>query len=405
VIKIFLCHLILTRDGFVEKAFLAVKDDVVLGLFTEIGDLPAFDAFYELEGVVIPSLVNSHTHLELAASSYNNLSDKELWNWILDTIKYKRSLSSEDFRNNLRQNEKLFYEKGVAIAGDVRSVLPKECHFDLLRGVIFFELLGYYEELFRQKFEEFMVFLESTNNYNNFKAGVSIHSLYTTPFSKAKEVVKFARKKALPIMIHLAETEQEDVLFFSDDTSGFRKIFPNADFENHNFKSYADIIDFLDLGGDSFIVHCVNLTEKDWKKVKERGINVVFCPKSNLFWNDKLPDFSYAIDLNVNFMLGTDSFRTNSCSDLLEDAKLMYKNTRVKDAALQILYAITYKGRDLLKTKGVGIESGDVCSFVFLPVKCSKENAAEAVLTQNVKPIVYQKDFKNEVFGFFEKQF
>lgn len=404
MIKVFKCRLILTRSGLRENVFLEVKDDIVSAIYTDKSNLEIIDKYYELDGMVLPSLVNGHTHLELGSSIDSDESKKELWDWILDTIKYKKSLSSDAFKNNLVQEEMLLYKSGVSVAGDVRSVLPEGSFFNFMRGIIFFEVLGYTEDLFQQKLDAFQSFLDSSKNYTNFTPGISIHSLYTTPFSKAREVVRFARSKRLPIMIHLAETEFEDDLFFKNDVTGFKKIFNNINFEQLNFSSYADIIDFLELGDDTFIVHCVNLGEKDWQKVEERGITAVFCPNSNMFWKNKLPNFDYVVSTNVNFMLGTDSERTNKVFDILEDAKLMYKNIKDKNALSKIIDAITYKGRDLFKLKGVGIEVGDVCSFLFFPIKCDSKNALESVLTEDVAPIVYQKEFKNEALSFFEKQ-
>lgn len=404
MITVFKCRFILTRSGLSENVFLEVKDDIVSAIYTDESNLRVFDRYYELDGIVLPSLVNGHTHLELASPENYYENKQELWDWILNTIKYKKALSFEEFKNNLFKEELLLYKRGVSVAGDVRSVLPEGSFFNFMRGIIFFEVLGYTEEIFKQKLETFQIFLEASKNYTTFTPGISIHSLYTTPFSKAKKLVKFARSNRLPVMIHLAETEYEDNLFFCNDVTGFKKIFSNVNFEQLNFDSYADIIDFLELGDDTFIVHCVNLTEKDWQKVKERGITAVFCPNSNIFWKNKLPNFDYVVSTNINFMLGTDSERTNKTFDILEDAKLMYKNTKDKNALPKIVDAITYKGRDLFKVNGVGIELGDLCSFIFFPVKCDNKNALDAVLTQNVKPLVYQKEFKDEALSFFEKR-
>lgn len=405
--SIFKCHLLYTEKGFTENCFLVEEDGVVKSISHKIESQASLNDVnvYELDGVVIPSLVNAHTHLELTdkEEKFCEKDRIELWDWIIEIIKYKRTLTEDDYVHNISFGEKKLYKAGTAIVADIRSACPKGSYLNNLKGVIFFEVLGYIEQLFQQKFDLLKQFIQSHKDSNNFIAGLSIHSLYTTPFSKAKDLVKFARSNKMPIMMHLAETDFEDRLFFNNDEDGFHKIFSEADFERMNFRNYAEVIDFLSLGDDTFLVHCVNFTKKDWLKVKERGVKIVLCPMSNLFWSDKLPDFREVISIDIDFILGTDSSKTNGNMDVLKEARFMYNALNQKDAALKILNAVTYKGRKLLNSGGVGVEEGDICSFLFFPIKCNAKDAAEYILSESIEPIVYQKEFKDEAFELFKK--
>ncbi|GAB4436474.1 MAG: amidohydrolase family protein [bacterium] len=393
------------ENGFIENCFLIEDEGVIKYVSKECRELPSYCNLYELDGIVIPTLVNAHTHLELMdfRDKLNKDGSLELWDWIIKTVKYKRTLDDKGYLKNISSGERALIEKGTSIIGDVRSILPCGPYLNYLKGKLFFEVLGYNDVIFGQKFALFEQFLYTFKSISGLSAGLSIHSLYTTPFSKAKELVKLARSYKMPIMMHLAETVYEDMLFFHNDEGGFHKIFADASFEKKGFLCYADIIDYLDFGRDTFLVHCVNFSKKDWRKVKEREINVVLCPKSNLFWGNKLPDFTEIISLKINFLLGTDSPKTNDNIDVLKEARFMYSKMRRKETAAAILDAVTYRGRRLLGCNDDSFTEGSKCSFLFFPSDCTADEAAEYILSVEKDPIVYCKEYKDEAIERYKK--
>lgn len=396
----------MTSKGFLENVFLIEENGKVVEILAKGDVLPKYDLFFDLDGVVLPSFVNAHTHLELSGIENRSHYDSHpvLWDWIIETIKYKRALLPEHFVKNIEKGEEILYANGTSIVGDVRSVMPEGPFFTKLEGYIFFEVLGYDEKLLDEKLNFLKKFLDATIDYKHINAGISIHTLYTTSFSAAKKLISFARKRRLPIMIHLAETIYEDALFFKGEEEGFKKIFPDVTFERLGFLSYGDIIDYLDLGKDSFLVHCVTLNKKDWAKIKERNINVVLCPRSNHFWGERLPDFDEVINQKINFLIGTDSLRTNNELNILKEARFLYGISKAKGRAEMILEGLTYRGRLLLPTFGVGVEKGDLCSFVFFPsMQGRAEDIPHLLLSSDINPLSYQKEFCDEAFNFFKK--
>lgn len=397
---LFRCQFLFKEGEWKENCTLIVEEGILKEIVYGSETLRGIKGFerYELNGAVIPSLVNGHTHLELTDTTTKiKRKSLSLWDWILQIVREKRSLGEADFLKNIERGENLSVNQGVSIVGDVRSVLPNKPAFQQLKGVIFFEVLGYQKELFEKKMDMFLEFLDHCKDLEGLRPGLSIHSLYTTPFTKAKELVKFARQRGLPIMLHLGETLWEDRLFFQRDVSGFKKVFPNVDFEDLSFKSYAEIIDFLDLKEDSFLVHCVTFKKEDWQKVEERGIKVVFCPRSNLFWDDLLPDFEEVIKRDIEFLLGTDSIKTNEDLVLLKEARLMYKKVAHLGGGAKVLSAITEGGRRALKEDGMGLKEGDRVSFLWFPLRGKKRLDLMDIFSEDVEPRVYFKEgFLNE---------
>lgn len=350
-----------------------------------------------LDGIVFPTFVNAHTHLELTDFQKIDRVDN-LWDWILLVVKNKKSFAEEKFKNSFSNGEKNFYNQGVGCVGDVRSVLPEGPYLYKLHGRIFFEVLGYIEEIFETKLSLLKKFLY----FCNANKGISIHSLYTTPFTKALNLIKMARKYKLPIMIHMGETKFESELFFEKKIEGFKKIFPNAKFEICSFKSYGDIIEKLNLSKDVILVHCVEFSKKDFDTIKNKGINLVLCPCSNLYWGDKLPDFKYIMDNEIDFAIGTDSFLTNEVLNIKEDVNLILKNINNEEKYYKKIFdALTYKGRKVLKIKDIGFAKSEFFRALFIPDIYKEEKLYDAFFSGQK---IYLIDGKIKDDQIFKKQ-
>lgn len=296
--------------------------------------------------------VNAHTHLELTEIETNfreNLHQEQLWDWIIEIVKKKRSLKESDFEENIKRGEKFLIDNNNIFIGDIRSVNPENPLFydNRLNGIVFFEVLGYEEEVFLRKWNEFEKFFNKHKNSK--KIGLSVHSLYTTSPKKAKELIQFARDNGLMTAMHLGEKKEESEFLFKNNLNGFRKIFKNAVVEDYGFKSYSDIIDYLNLGSDTILIHCTQFDKSDWLKVKERDIPVVLCPRSNLYFTGLLPDIESIIELDIRWALGTDSLYTNKDINVFEEGKfLVEKFLHIKDIEKKVLHTLTYGGLDVL---------------------------------------------------------
>jgi len=325
-------NIIVNEDGVIENIGQKVEDRI--------------DKEVELDGIVFPTFVNAHTHLELS----NFVIDKQkipLWDWILEIVQKKRVLKPDDYKNAIKRGFEFFSGSYVGLIGDVRSVLPDELFFEEYQTncLVFYEVLGYVESLFNEKFEQLKSFLKSYSG----KKGISIHSLYTTPLSKVKVILEYAKNLDLPVMIHIGETEYESKLLFYKETKGFNKIFPSINFEDINVKSYREILEKLELSSNYILVHCVEFNKEDWEYVAKKRIKIALCPMSNLFWSDKLPDIDCIIEKGIEFAIGTDSPATNASLDLLKDGDILIKLSKNKERAKRKVFsALTYMGRKIL---------------------------------------------------------
>ncbi len=335
----------LSEKGVKKKYYFQLKNNKIISKCRHIPQEADKQKLISLDGVVTPSLFNAHTHLELTERLYpinRQLAKKELWDWIIEVVKEKRSRTEKEFEKNIKKGERYLLKKGIGRVLDIRSVLLNSPLFfhNNLKGIVFFEVLGYDEAVFQKKWQDFLKFYDSNSDIS--RIGLSIHSLYTTPIKKAKELVKFAKEKGLIIMMHMGEKAEEKKFLFENDFSGFRKIFRDAMLPSFKFKSFQEIIDYLELGSESILVHCTQFTEKDFEEVKKRDVNVVVCPRSNLYFTGKMPNIEVIIDLEIKWAIGSDSLFTNKNLSVFEDGKLIVKKfphiSQVKDHVLKAIF-------------------------------------------------------------------
>ena len=114
--------------------------------------------------------------------------------------------------------------------------------------------------------------------------------------------IKYAKSYNIPLVVHIAEGV--------DSTT-------------------AEEIELLDkLGGlssNSVLIHAINVSSKDIKKIANARASVVWCPSSNYFLFNKTTKISNLLENNINICLGTDSTSSGK-GDLLQEMRFAVKD-------------------------------------------------------------------------------
>lgn len=168
----------------------------------------------------------------------------------------------------------------------------------------------------------------------------------------------------LPILwhMHVAETE--------DEVEKVREAF------NVSFK--GGVVEYLDslkvLGNDVLAVHCVSLSEKDIRILKEKEVKVSHNPLSNLKLASGISPVPSLLNAGVTVALGTDSPCSNNNADMFEVMKvtaLLHKGVNRNPTLLsaeQVLRMATVEGaKALLWDRQIGsIEAGKDADLVIV---------------------------------------
>lgn len=179
--------------------------------------------------------------------------------------------------------------------------------------------------------------LELYDSWNNAADGrilidFSIHAEYTCTEKIARAYSEECNKRGGLMHIHLSETVKE---------------------HNECKEKYGKTPTqwFNDLGtfdSRAFAAHCVTLEDDDMEIIREKGVNVVNNPTSNMKLGSGFARIQKMLDMGINVALGTDGAASNNNLDMMEelhlasiihngynqDATIMNADTTIKMATL-----------------------------------------------------------------------
>lgn len=303
--------------------------------------------------VIMPGLVNAHTHLELTHFPSWKLrkgidySPRTYVDWVIQVIKIKRGLTRNELELSVREGIRIALESGTTAVGDIltdRSLVP--CHAgSSLGGRLYFEMLGHDENRCSTLLTELCHALD-TFPTGRLKAGISPHAPHTLSPRFMGEVTELAVTRSLPTMVHLAESREESAFLHDSGGKIAELLYPFAGWESHlpppRRTTPAAYLDSLGvLRRDTAVVHCVHVTPADVEILKHRGVTAVLCPRSN----DRLVVGKAPAALlkkaGIPLALGTDSLASNDSLSLWDEMRFLHQAYPSVFTPLEILEMAT----------------------------------------------------------------
>jgi cytosine/adenosine deaminase-related metal-dependent hydrolase len=186
----------------------------------------------------------------------------------------------------------------------------------------------------------------------------SPHTLYTTRASAVRDLLAKAKSSGVRASIHVAEHAAERRYLERGDG-------PVAEWYQSRLRLPREAMEWpgkspfavaLELGVLDPNVLCVHLTDarpEELALVAERQVPVVFCPRSNLFIETRLPPLLGARAAGLLPALGTDSLASNASLDVLMEAKALADRFPTVPPA-ELLRMATWEGARALGRTDVG---------------------------------------------------
>ncbi|EMA53611.1 amidohydrolase [Halococcus thailandensis] len=309
---------VLEPDMTVEHGDVLVDQDT--GEILAVGDVPAGDETLDAtDGLVMPGLVNAHTHLAMALLR-GYADDKPLDSWLREDVwPIEGVLEPDDVRAGAALGALESIEAGTTALCDmyfdvpavVDAVEQAGLRARVGHGVV---TVGKDRDEASADFEEGLTVAREQAGAADGRVSTAFmpHSLTTVDGAELDEFVPKARNADVPIHIHANETRDEVTPLV--DEHGERPLEYAA---GHGLLSPTD-----------FIAHGTHLDAAEIELLAETGTGVVHCPASNMKLASGIAPVQELLDADVTVGLGTDGAASNNDLDVfgeLRDAAMVGK--------------------------------------------------------------------------------
>jgi aminodeoxyfutalosine deaminase len=316
---------------FLRDGALALDGDRLLA----VGPRAEVEARYgpaeRLDAVLLPALVNAHTHLELSHLRGRVAGGDGLGPW----VKLLVSARAGDPHPGPALDDAVLEleEAGVAAVGEVTNTLAALPLLSRagLAGTLFHEVFGFSEARIAHALATARELRAAARPPGpGLSVALSPHAVYSTHPRVLAELLR-----AGPASIHLAEDPAER-RFCAEAAGPFaalNRALGTGELRPLGRSAVAVVAPHL--GPRSLAVHAVDLDEEDLALLAGSGATVVLCPRSNLHIGGRLPDLPRLLAAGLPLAVGTDSLASSpSLSPLAELAALARAFPQVPAARL-----------------------------------------------------------------------
>jgi cytosine/adenosine deaminase-related metal-dependent hydrolase len=331
------------------------------GVICEIGKFQEFDSSKSQIRdchplVLMPGLINCHTHLEEGALRCQLDVPPNFTSWYTRSSKYFHQFDTVKRLNAARLGcrESLYY--GTTTIADTAStgasflILREEAIrsmvFILFKGMVPWEA----QSCFEQEVEKRIRFLEDV--YPFAQIGLSPQAPYSTSMELYRLGFKKAKQNQMLFQTHLSESSEELEMFTSHTGPLFeysQRLHPME------LRSYAEgpvayLLKNNLLPSKSLVVHGNYLSSSEIEVLARRKASLVHCARSHLFFGHKAFPFETTINRGLNVCLGTESLASVDNLNLFDDIHLIKRKHPQLDSKTILEFA-TING-----AKALGLE-------------------------------------------------
>ncbi|MEA2107239.1 MAG: amidohydrolase family protein [Bacteroidota bacterium] len=282
-------------------------------------------------GVLTPGFVNSHCHLELSELK-NVLEEKRgLPFFIQQMFEYRKQSKTNRTFQAIEDADESMVQNGIVAVGDIvnTNTTIETKRKSKIYYHSFVEISGLATD-YRERFNT------AKKRYDEFFAqGLASSIVPHAPYSVSVDLFRLIKDEAVRqgsiLSIHNQESKDENELFLSG-AGNLLKTFKNLGIDLSSWKaqgktSLRTIMNFLPTKNHLLFVHNVYSTNNEIQQVSKTFANsfFVFCPLSNLFIENKLPDINSFLDFSDKITLGTDSLASNKSLSILNEMKQIHK--------------------------------------------------------------------------------
>jgi cytosine/adenosine deaminase-related metal-dependent hydrolase len=284
------------------------------------------------DGVLMPGLVNPHTHLENTNFAETIKRPQTFNKWLLQMVRLVRSQTFEDaLQASVRGIEQLT-KFGVTCIGEFSrfGASFQALKNSKLRAVVFKEFICLRDEDAERQLGELARWLEDAKGLMNslLNIGLGPHAPYTVTPTAFRRVVGLAQRENCRICVHAAESPSERKLV--EQRKGIWRWWLGSVLRDAPLGlSPIRYLDWLGvLQPETLLVHCVQVDDADIALLAERKVWVAHCPRSNANLTVGLMPLGKMLSAGVKVCLATDGLASVDSLSPLDEIRFAIKVAR-----------------------------------------------------------------------------
>ncbi len=302
---------------------------VLVGDDAHVPEPPGVRSHRFPDAVLLPGLVNAHTHLEL--TGFERAVDLALPfpDWIRALRFKKEERTRADFLAAARQGVRDCFRAGtttVADTGDSGTVIQALSEVGG-SGICYQETFGPHPSQKVESLGKLELDLGELARFQGprLRLGVSPHAPYTVSGALYEGAVATAHARGLPIAVHVAESQAE-TQFLREATGPFADYWTQRGIPLPPAPPGQSPIEWLDrhgvLGPQTLCIHAVQVNAADIARLALAGAAIAHCPRSNRAHRHGDAPLAALLAAGLRVAVGTDSVASVGDLDLLAEARL-----------------------------------------------------------------------------------
>lgn len=279
------------------------------------------------DAILIPGLVNAHTHLELTGFDFGAPPEPDFRSWIGRVRRIKETRSTDAFVAGARRGLAECWACGVTTVGDTGdsgSAIQALAELGG-SGVGYQEVFGPHPAQARESLAGLQRRVDELGRWEGerVRIGVSPHAPYTVSGPLYAAIAVWAKAEKLPVAVHLAESPAESELLLNG-TGPFAEGWRERGIPLPALPGCSPV-EWVDrhgvLGEHTLCIHVVQADEADLARLARSTSAVAHCPLSNAGHGHGPAPLVGFLSHGLRVGLGTDSVLSVGTPDLLAEAR------------------------------------------------------------------------------------
>jgi cytosine/adenosine deaminase-related metal-dependent hydrolase len=370
-----------------DDAWVEVEDGRVAAIGQGHGD--ASIAERDLgRAVLMPGLVNAHTHLELSYLAGAVPPARRFTTWIRDLMAARRGQpepTAPVIVEAARAAVQALVASGTAAVGDVSNTLVTVPILNLhsLAASVFFEVLRFRAREAAAVVADAAGRIAATARAPHVRVWLAPHAPYSvSPALFEAILAQIAIDPDARTSVHLAESQDENELLESG-TGAFRDLLHELGAWDEAWVpprcspvEYLERLSFL--GPRTLAVHGAQMSDTDLRRLQRTSATLVTCPRSNQHVGVGNPPIARFYDSGVPVAIGTDSLASAPDLDVWSELRAM-RAIAAHVPACELIASATLVGARALGFGAMlgSIEPGKLAALISVEVPLPVDDVEE----------------------------